>query len=459
MSTRSAERRGAERLACTFAGRASHVFLRENGESWSVGRLLAYAADMARAVPAEAGPVVAVRSDTAAFLVASLLALWQTGRSPLLVDPAITSEPSGLRARGSRMPVLAPAEAADPWADVAVVESGGAPINPRFPAGDEAEVAFFTSGSTGEPKIVRKNAYQFAEQHAVEAPWLGLSGRPLSALCFVPAFHILGYIYGFDMPACSAGSTLFCRSSAPQDWIDEIRVRPPDVVVAVPLHYRLMTQVLTTPLPPATYVSSGGPLDPVVGAEFHRLAGSSVLQVYGSTETGGIATRRGSEPWQLFPGLEWQCRESDSRLLVKSAWQDRADEWCATGDAAVAEGETFRLLGRADSVVKVGGRRFSTGEVVQTVLTEPAIQQAHAVVYERFGETAVALFVVGCKDVRLTAADVRRLLARRLAPFKVPRTIKVLAALPARGLGKVDEDALRSLISPHASTLESGIES
>ena len=440
---------GAERLASTFDGDPAHVFLRENGDTWTVGRLLAYAADIARAIPADAGPLVAVRSHSAAFVVASLLASWSNRRSPLLVDPALTAEPAGLRTPGELVPVLAPSHVADPWSDVTVVESGGVPLAAVFPRAGDPEVAFFTSGSTGEPKSVRKKAYQFGEQHRVEAPWLGLTG-PLTALCFVPAFHILGYIYGFDMPATGGGATVFYRGGAPQHWVDQIRARAPQLVVAVPSHYRLMTQVLASPLPPATYVCSGAPLDPVIGEQFERLAGSPVLQVYGSTETGGIATRVGSGPWRPFPELTWQRRNSDGRLLVKSAWQDRPEDWYVTGDAIAVEGETFRLLGRADSVVKVGGRRFSSGEVVQAALAEPAIEQAHAVVYTRFGELAVALFVVTRGDASLTAADVRRLLAGRLAPFKIPRTIQVLTALPTRGIGKVNEEALRVMVSPDA---------
>jgi len=447
MATATGGARGAERLAPTFCGDPAHVFLIENGDTWTVGRLLAYARDIAGAIPADAGPLVAVRSHTAALVVASLVASWKSGRSPLLVDPEITSEPSGLRDPGERMAVLAPAHVADPWSDVAVTETGGGPMVPAFPRADDPEVAFFTSGSTGEPKIVRKKAYQFGEQHEVEAPWLGLTG-PLTVLCFVPAFHILGYIYGFDMPACGRGTTVFHRGGAPQQWIDQIRARRPALVVAVPSHYRLMTQVLTSPLPPATYLCSGAPLDPAIGEEFHRLAGSPVLQVYGSTETGGIATRLDGGPWRIFPGLVWTSRERDGRLLVKSAWQDRPDEWHVTGDAVAAEAETFRLLGRADSVVKVGGRRFSTGEVVQAALAEPRIEQAHAIVYSRFGEVAVALFVVPRKGARVTAADVRSVLAGRLARFKIPRTIQLLASLPTRGIGKVDEEALRTLISP-----------
>jgi len=101
--------------------------------------------------------------------------------------------------------------------------------------------------------------------------------------------------------------------------------------------------------------------------------------------------------------------------------------------------------------VKIGGRRFSTGEIVQTALAAPGIAQAHALAYDRFGEPAIALFVVPAvgppswASAALSAADVRAHLASRLAPFKVPRTIQVLGELPTLGIGKVDEAALRVL--------------
>jgi acyl-coenzyme A synthetase/AMP-(fatty) acid ligase len=440
----SDRRLGAERLSAVFAGDGAHIFLREAGEAWTTERLLALAGDVARAVPADAGPLVGVRSHSTAFVAASLVGLWAVGRSPLLIDPALAAEPSGLRPGGARLHVMAPAGVADPWGDVTVAESGGTPLQPRFPGAAEAEVAFFTSGSTGEPKIVHKKAFQLGEQHRVEAPWLGLD-EPLTVLSFVPAFHILGYIYGFSTPAAARGTAVFSRGGSPQGWVEMIRTERPRLVVGVPIHYRLMVQLLDALLPEAVYLCSGGPLDPAIAGEFERRAGWPVLQVYGSTETGGIAVRRGPGPMEPFPELAWKSRESDGRLVIKSAWQDRPSDWHCTDDVVAVEAGTFRLLGRADSVVKIGGRRFSTGEVVQAALAAPGVAQAHALPYDRFGEHAIALFVVASDSLPLSSADVRAHLASRLAPFKVPRTIHVLAELPTRGIGKVDEAALRAL--------------
>lgn len=437
---------GAERMAATFCGDPLHVFLREQGDEWTVGRLLAYAADIAAAIPAHSGPTVAVRGHSAAFVVAALLGAWKTGRAPLLIDPALASEPSGLRHHEQRMPVIAPAGADDPWRDIAVAEGGSAPLAPAFPAAGDAELLFFTSGSTGEPKVVRKRAFQFERQHAVEASWLHLD-RPLPVLSLVPAFHILGYIYGLDVPACAGGSTRFTCGATPQQWVEQIRACRPGLVVGVPLHYRLLAQAVREPLPSGLYLCSGGPLDPAVSDEFRRRAGADVLQVYGSTETGGIAIRSGRGPWEPFPGLAWRSRRRDGRLEIMADWQERPSEWYLTDDAICEEQGSFTLLGRADSVVKVGGRRFSTGEVVRAALAEPRVAQAHAVVYKRFGELAVALFVVAANGASIEPGEVRTLLAERLASFKVPRSLFVLPELPTRGIGKIDEEGLRAMAS------------
>ena len=82
---------------------------------------------------------------------------------------------------------------------------------------------------------------------------------------------------------------------------------------------------------------------------------------------------------------------------------------------------------------------------MNVALSWAAVDQAAAVPYERYGELAVALFVVPAKGVALTVADVRAYLTTKLAPFKVPRTIWILDELPSRGIGKTDEEALRQM--------------
>jgi acyl-coenzyme A synthetase/AMP-(fatty) acid ligase len=436
-------------LARTFCGPRDHVFLRDDRQAWTVDRLLSLAGDVAEAVPPGAGARVAVRARSAAFVVASLVGLWQGRRHPLLLDPVVGEEAAGNGHLDDGMPTLVPAwEGAAP-PEIAVAETGRATAQPSLPSLDDTILAFFTSGSTGAPKIVPKRDFQLRQQFAIEPAWLGLHG-PIRSISLVPAHHILGYIYGFNLPAATGGSVVFPPGSSPRAWIDAVRRERPSLVVGVPLHYRLISQALTEPLPEALYLSSGGMLPASVGEAFRDRAGWPIVQVYGSTEAGGIATRIGVGPWQPLPGLDWHPRAADGRLVIRSPWQDPPHSWHHLDDVVERADAGFALVGRADSVVKVGGRRFSLAEVVQAAQSSPLVDQAQAVTYTRYGELAVALFVVAQRSSGLTQADVRAFLAGRLAPFKVPRTIRVLDELPSHGIGKIDDAALRRLADSDA---------
>lgn len=417
-----------------------HAGLLQGRESWSVARLLSLAGDAARAIPAGLERHVAIRSRSAAFLVASLLGAWSRGAAPILLDPDAGPEASGPPGREGGFVTLAPAHEQPSSADVSVQETGHGGFRPRWPGPAEPVLRFLTSGSTGRPKIVAKRDYQFQRQSDVEPAWLGLDG-PIRAVSLVPAHHILGYMYGVQLPARTGGCVVFPPESSPHAWVEAIRLHRPNLVVGVPLHYRLIGQALTDPLPEAVYVSSGGMLPASVDEAFRARAGWPIVQVYGSTEAGGIASRIGAGAWQSFPGVEWKSTDGD-RLAIRSPWQDPFDAWHVLDDAVDAgEGGGFTLLGRADSVVKVGGRRYSLAEISQAAQGHPDVEQAHVVTYTRYSETAVALFVVARRP--LTAADLRSFLSTRLASFKVPRTIRVVEELPSRGIGKVDERALR----------------
>jgi acyl-coenzyme A synthetase/AMP-(fatty) acid ligase len=443
MSDGPLDRAPSHPLARTFCGPRDRAFLDDDRGTWTVDRLLSLAGDIAAAAPA--GSVrVAVRARSAAFVVASLLGLWKDGRHPLLLDPALGGEAAELGHLEPGTPVLVPSWEEPAAGETAVAESGRSGFEPFLPSATDTVLAFLTSGSTGEPKIVAKRDFQFRRQFEVEPAWYGVK-EPVRAVSLVPSHHILGYIYGFNMPAATGGSVRFLLGSRPQAWVDAIRRERPSLVVGVPLHYRLIGQALDAPLPEALYLSSGGLLPVGVDEAFRARAGWPIVQVYGSTEAAGIATRSGFGPFNALPGVEWKARADDGRLLIRSPWQDDPNAWHCQDDVVEPASGGFELVGRADSVVKVGGRRFSLAETVQAALLWPSIDQAHAVPYERYGELAVALFVVPAHSRTITPADVRSFLAAKLAPFKVPRTIVVLDELPMHGIGKVDEQTLKRM--------------
>ena len=157
-------RLGAERLAPVFEGDAARVFLREAGEAWTVGR-------RCRSPPTSRGRCPPTRA--AGGRSQPLDAVRRRLRcSACGARAARRSDRPGARPRAVR--VEAPRRAPPCHRACRHRRSVGRhrrardrrrAASPRFPAAADPEVAFFTSGSTGEPKIVRKKACQLGEQH------------------------------------------------------------------------------------------------------------------------------------------------------------------------------------------------------------------------------------------------------------------------------------------------------
>ena len=154
------------------------------------------------------------------------------------------------------------------------------------------------------------------------------------------------------------------------------------IFAAVPAHYRALKKY---PLSGSTLrlaLSSAGMLEKDDSLAFFHNNNVSVVEVYGSTETGGIASRNrslGEEYFTAFPTVDY--RFSHGKLAVKSAYispdlpLDR-DGFFLTADRVEPAGAGFSLKGRSDTVTKVGGKRVDLEEVCNLVKSQPGVDDA-----------------------------------------------------------------------------------
>jgi acyl-CoA synthetase (AMP-forming)/AMP-acid ligase II len=212
--------------------------------------------------------------------------------------------------------------------------------------------------------------------------------------------------------------------------------------------------------------SSGGPLELEVAQRIAEATGAPPLEIYGSTETGGIAVRQqtaGDEPWQPLSGVALDFAE-DGRLAVTSAFVSCGEPApggrarLLTGDRAEpAPGGGFRLRGRADRVVKIAEKRLSLPEMESRLREHPAVEDAALVrMDDGPGEPRVAAVVVPTPAGRaLFAAGGRRAVGRELGEHLagefdrvlLPRAWRVVDALPRDAQGKTPQRALRALVA------------
>ena len=198
--------------------------------------------------------------------------------------------------------------------------------------------------------------------------------------------------------------------------------------------------------------SSGGFLEEAHSLAFSANTGAPVEEVYGSTETGGIASRsrwHGEDAWKPFPVVEWKTR--DERLLVKSPFispelAKDSEGYFMTGDrvGVCNDGRTFELYGRADRVVKVGGNRVDLGAVEEKLKTHTGVKDVYVfqVAVQAGRENGIAALVVYDGTLKCLKNTMRE----TLSPFEIPRHIRKVSAIPSTGTGKRDREAALRMV-------------
>jgi acyl-coenzyme A synthetase/AMP-(fatty) acid ligase len=265
-------------------------------------------------------------------------------------------------------------------------------------------------------------------------------------------YHIYGLLFAVLVPLVAAAGLAPDASPFPHDIRDALERHQATIFAGVPMHYRVLRSVALSTGSLRLALSSAGRLDPADGADFFRQTGIGVTEIYGSTETGGVATRnRAKGETALTPLASVDTRIGGERLYVRSPYLSpnlAKDEngYFVTGDRVrKAAGAGFMLLGRADGIVKVGGKRVDL-EGVQTCLQNlPGIADAIvlAIPVGRGRENEIVAVVEG----RLDLAEIRRFLADKVESYALPRRILNVDKIPISAAGKYDRQAAAALFA------------
>jgi 3-hydroxymyristoyl/3-hydroxydecanoyl-(acyl carrier protein) dehydratase len=219
----------------------------------------------------------------------------------------------------------------------------------------------------------------------------------------------------------------------------------------------------------AAVFSSGGPLDESVARDVAKVLGHAPIEIFGSTETGGVAWRAQppageSPPWQALPGVTLtlsKASESEGQLVVRSPYASlglaspEGDvQETRMGDRAELLGDgRFQLLGRADRIVKIGEKRLSLPEMESALRAHPFVADAALVPTELASEARVGA-VVALSDAGQSALDSlgRRALGAALAEHLAAYWDRVLLPRAWRYVGELPRDAQGK--TPHAALVE-----
>ena len=385
-------------------------------------------------------PAMLACRDSYNFVV-GLLALLHAGRD--IVLPANT-QPGTLA--GHPGPLID-----DVW--LARPPGGLCPLEPFDP--NRRQIVLFTSGSTGTPKALPKTAGMLErEGAALHTAWSAMAGAgPVHAT--VSHQHMYGLACKILWPL-TAGIPFAAETHDVWETLLPA-LTPGAVIVTSPAHLtRLGGLVPLTPdRRPNLILTAGAPLPLTAAHDAATISGRLPLEMFGSSETGAVATRRqehGNEAWGPLPGSE--CRtDPDGCLSVRSPY---TAGWQTTGDRAEMDGTGFRLLGRADDVLKIEGQRVTPFQVEQALLALPLVDAAAVILAPDSSGRLAAVVVPSTEAQAVLAAEgafrfgrrLRRALAETLAPAVIPRRWRFVDTLPTRALGKRDAAALAALFRP-----------
>ena len=314
---------------------------------------------------------------------------------------------------------------------------------------DKPFLRLFTGGSTGKPKVWSKSPRNlFAEAFYLKEKF-AISDKDLF-VATVPPYHIYGLLFSVLVPFVAHARLLPDIYTFPQEIISTTNKNKASVMVSVPIHYRAMkVDNLSAPSLKVAF-SSSGVLDRSDGLHFHKKTGLGITEIYGSTETGGIATRcisEHTESWKPFDIVSW--KSIGKRLSIKSDFaspemERDTDGYCLTGDEVREDKDNrFVLLGRADGIVKVAGKRVDLMDVQNKIRTLPTVRDAIVVsLPAEKGRESVIAAVVACD---LTETHLKKLLMDMLEPYAIPRRIKIVSSIATAATGKIDRRRIEQI--------------
>ena len=314
---------------------------------------------------------------------------------------------------------------------------------------DDIFLRLFTGGSTGNPKLWEKSVRNLLGEAFFLSENFGMTGSDVF-LSSVPAFHIYGLLFSILVPFVSGASVLSATPLFPNEIIKYIIEGKPSILISVPPHYRALNGSEIKKYSLRLAFSSAGSLNQNDAAYFADKTGIEVNEIYGSTETGGIATRKISDgtDFSVFSGIEFSVK--DERLLVKSEFISQSlpvdeDGFFLTGDRVeLLYNGKFMLLGRADGIVKVGGRRVDLAEIQNRIKKIPGVKDAVVVSVPVPGgrENVISALIEGDIDVQ----TIRNALMSQLEPYAVPKKIKVVEKIPLTSAGKYNKTEIDKLL-------------
>lgn len=351
------------------------------------------------------------------------------------------------------------------------------PPAPPLPAEFDAQqpcVIIYTSGTTGHPKgavLTHENlvvdAQAFSHMLPVE--------RRDNVLCVLPMYHCFAWTCAILNALWLGAGITVLETFAPKETAAVIREHRVTVMYGVPPMYNLLSR-LAQPDALRTvriFVSGGASLPVEVAKQFESIYGTPIIEGYGLSEASPVVTfnlpekRKYGSIGKALPGITVAIINEDGQqlgtgeigelvvrgpIVMQGYWnlpeqtaQSLRDGWLHTGDIAYRDEDGyFFIVDRLKDMIISSGENVYPREIEELLYTYPGVVEAAVIgVPDSLRGQAIRAYLVMREGASFNKRAVKEFLQARLAPYKQPRDIVLVDALPKTPTGKLLKRALR----------------
>jgi acyl-coenzyme A synthetase/AMP-(fatty) acid ligase/3-hydroxymyristoyl/3-hydroxydecanoyl-(acyl carrier protein) dehydratase len=384
---------------------------------------------------------LAVHLQDAADLATVLLGAWRAGA--MVVMPADLQQDSRRRLE-HQVDLIISDEEPDTHLHLCL-DNAALPPTPLSP--DDICLTLSTSGSSGQPKLIEKRLYQLDnEVAALEALWGSKLGGA-AIIASVSAQHIYGLLFRVLWPLCAGRP--FVRLAQPYpEYLQQASLACANSgfawVTSPALLKRLGDNLDWAALSAVRQVfSSGGALPLQASSDVHSRLGLAPIEIYGSSETGGIAWRQETSLWTPFSGVALSPNEDGSFQIESPYLPQGQAEPCADAITVHSDGR-FELLGRLDRIVKLEEKRISLARLEQVLAQHPWVADTRLGVVQGNRASIGAVVALSAGGIHALRNQGRRCVTQALRAqlighcetLALPRRWRLVSQLPFNSQGK-----------------------
>ncbi|MGI8761909.1 MAG: acyl-CoA synthetase [Jatrophihabitantaceae bacterium] len=329
---------------------------------------------------------------------------------------------------------------------------------------DDPAFVLFTSGTSGEPKLVTHAQRYVWGQRLQAREWMAARPGELVWSTAAPGWSKSARNCFIAPWLCGAVALLHDRRFDPGERLDVVRREGVQVLCMAPTEYRLIAAHGRVDTLPSLrrVITAGEALGAPAVAAWHEHTGLTIADGYGQTETGHLAGVRPGEqapPGSMgrpLPGVRVEI--VDGELCVEPSTVPTfflgydgqpvpAGRW-RTGDLVRQDEQGWLYFhARADDVIVSAGYRIGPAEVESALLAHPAVREAAAIGVPDAvrGELVAAVVVLrdGYPASDALAHELQEHVKAETAPYKYPRQVRFVDALPKTNSGKINRASLR----------------